>query len=113
VVSISANGINGQDYAADDGGAAARSILIRHHLTLWNKWNIDGGNPWSSRFHNKLDMMNVILVGHSRGDEGVHRAAIDASTSDPFKIVGLVTYGLTAFGHQVNPDVHSATILPT
>jgi hypothetical protein len=113
VVSISANGINGQDYASMDGGAAARSILIRHHLTMWAQWNTVGDDPWSSRFLGKLDMNKVVLVGHSRGGEGVHRAAIDASSSDPFNIVGLVTYGPTAFGRQVTPDVHSATILPT
>jgi hypothetical protein len=31
-VSISANGINGQDFAAEDGGAQARSSLVRQHL---------------------------------------------------------------------------------
>ena len=39
VVSIAANGINGQDYISDDGGAAARSALIRHHLRLWAQWD--------------------------------------------------------------------------
>ena len=29
-VSISANGINGQDYLDEDGGAQARSSLVRH-----------------------------------------------------------------------------------
>lgn len=114
VVSISANGINGQDWGADDAGTAARSILIRHHLALWAKWSTTGGDPWSgSLFKGKLDMNNVVLVGHSRGGEGVHRAAIDASPSDPFKIVGLVSYGPTCFGRQVTPDIHSVTILPT
>lgn len=114
VVSVSANGINGQDYAAYDGGAAARSILVRHHLALWAKWHANGGDPWSgSFFTGKLDMFNVVLVGHSRGGEGVNRAAIDASSADPFKIVGLVSYGPTAFGRQVTPDIHSITILPS
>ncbi len=114
VVSISANGINGQDYAANDAGTAARSVLIRHHLALWAKWHTTGGDPWSgNRFLGKLDMNNVVLVGHSRGGEGVNRAAIDASPTDPFKIVGLVSYGPTAFGRQVTPDIHSVTILPT
>jgi hypothetical protein len=113
-VSISANGINGQDYAATDGGASARSILIRHHLALWAEWSTNGGDPWGgNRFKDQLDMDQIVLVGHSRGGEGVHRAAIDASSSDPYKIVGLVTYGPTSFGRQVTPDVHSATILPT
>jgi len=46
VVSISANGINGQDFAAKDFGIAARSSLIRYHLKLWARWNIFGGDPW-------------------------------------------------------------------
>ena len=38
-VSISANGVNGQDGWVADGGAAARSALIRHHLDSWADWN--------------------------------------------------------------------------
>jgi hypothetical protein len=113
VVSISANGINGQDFASQDAGTSSRSTLIRHHLSLWAQWNTNGGSPWGDRFKGRLDMNQVVLVGHSRGGEGVHKAAIDASPSDPYKIVGLVTYGPTAFGRQVTPDIHSANILPT
>jgi len=114
VVSISANGINGQDWQVEDGGAAARSMLIRHHLKLWAGWNSQGGGPWNGTdFLGKIDMQKVVLVGHSRGGEGVNRAAIDGSKSDLYKIVGLVSYGPTAFGRQVMPDIHSATILPT
>jgi hypothetical protein len=113
IVSISANGINGQDYLSEDLGTSSRSILIRHHLSRWAQWNANGGDPWSNRFRDRLDLNQVVLVGHSRGGEGVHKAAIDASPSDPYKIVGLVTFGPTAFGHQVTPDIHSANILPT
>jgi hypothetical protein len=114
VVSISANGINAQDNYSLDAGAAARSQLIRHHLSLWAQWNTGSAtDPWQGRFQGRLDMQQVILVGHSRGGEGVHRAAIDTDSTDPYKIVGLVSYGPTAFGRQVSPDVHSATILPT
>jgi hypothetical protein len=112
VVSISANGINGQDFNSKDGGTTSRSVLIRRHLSLWAQWN-SGGDPWGGRFLGRLDMNQVVLVGHSRGGEGVNRAAIDATISDPYKIVGLVSFGPTAIGHQVTPDVHSATILPT
>jgi hypothetical protein len=113
VVSISANGINSQDFASDDAGTSSRSTLILHHLYIWAQWNANGGSPWGNRFKGRLDMNQVVLVGHSRGGEGVHKAAIDASPSDPYKIVGIVTYGPTAFGRQVTPDVHSANILPT
>jgi triacylglycerol esterase/lipase EstA (alpha/beta hydrolase family) len=113
VISISANSINAQDGDKPDAGVGARSRLIRHHLSLWSTWNRVGGDPWNNTFVGKVDMKKVVLVGHSRGGEGVHRAAIDATPTDPYKIVGLVSYGPTAFGEQVTPDVHSATILRT
>jgi hypothetical protein len=111
-ISISANSINAQDFFAMDAGADARSVLIRHHLSLWARWNTAGGDPWRGRFRWKVDLTNVVLVGHSRGGEGVNRAAIDIKASDAYRIVGLVSYGPTAFGSQVTPDIHSATILP-
>ena len=114
VISIAANGINGQDEGLSDAGASARSILIRHHLNLWAKWN-NGSltDPWGGLFKGKINMDKVVLVGHGRGGEGTNRAAIDATTSDLFNIVGLMSYGPTAIGHQVTPDIHSAIILPT
>lgn len=113
-ISISANGINGQDADSPDAGASARSVLIRRHLALWTKWNSGQlKDPWGGIFKGKVDMSKVVLVGHSRGGEGVNRAAVDASSSNPYKIVGIVTYGPTSFGRQVTPDLHSATILPT
>jgi len=53
-VSIAANGINGQDGWAPDGGAAARSALIRHHLALWVGWNGAGGDPWGGIFQGAM-----------------------------------------------------------
>jgi dienelactone hydrolase len=112
-VSIAANGVNGQDDGAEDAGMQGRSLLVRHHLDLWSTWNSVGGDPWKGRFVDKVNLNQVVLVGHSRGGEGVHRAAVDASSDDPYRIVGLVTYGPTAFTQTVTPDVHSVTILPT
>jgi hypothetical protein len=110
-VSISANGINGQDFVTD-GGASARSQLVRHHLSLWARWNTHGGDPWGGLFRDRVDMTNVVLVGHSRGGEGVERATIDSDERDPWKIQGLVLIGPTAFGRQVAPGVHTTVILP-
>jgi hypothetical protein len=112
-VSISANGINGQDGWAADGGAAARSALIRHHLSLWVDWNASGGDPWGGIFQDAVDLDNVILVGHSRGGEGVERAAVDYDPgTDGYTIVGLVPIGPTSFGRQVGAGVATAVILP-
>ncbi len=112
VVSISANGINGQDGLFLDGGAFARSQLVRHHLAQWAEWSEHGGDPWGGRFRGRVNLDQVVLVGHSRGGEGVERAAIDTWPEDPWQIQGLVLIGPTAFGRQVAAGIHTAVILP-
>jgi len=111
-VSISANGINAQDGVVNDGGASARSQLIRHHLALWAEWSAVGGDPWGGRFLGRVDTRKLVLVGHSRGGEGVERATIDSNAEDPWQVRGLVLIGPTAFGRQVAPGVHTTVILP-
>ncbi|MFD5830455.1 hypothetical protein [Lentzea sp. NPDC060358] len=118
-VSISANGINAQDAQAVDAGAQARSSLVRHHLARWADWSSgSGGAPVAVQ----ADMDEVLLIGHSRGGEGVNRAATDSLTppagdtgfSGPVRwtIRGDVLVGPTIFGHNPAPDVPSVTILP-
>ncbi|GIM88406.1 hypothetical protein Ato02nite_001990 [Paractinoplanes toevensis] len=124
-VSISANGINGQDFASDDGGAQARSSLVRLHLARWADWAGSGraGAPAIVRAAPRADLSKVFLMGHSRGGEGVSRAAMDTLTPPPaaqdgyhgkvrWTIRGLLLIGPTIFGHDPVPDVPSATILP-
>lgn len=112
VVSIAANGVNGQDAFLEDGGASARSHLVRHHLGLWARWARDGGDPWGGRFRGRVRLDEVVLVGHSRGGEGAARAVIDSDPDDPWTIAGLALVGPTAFGRQVPPGVHTTVILP-
>jgi len=111
-VSISANGVNGQDGMLEDGGSSARSELVRLHLAQWAEWSAHGGDPWGGRFRGRVSLDEVVLVGHSRGGEGVERAAIDSYPDDPWHVQGLVLIGPTAFGRQVAPGVHTAVILP-
>jgi hypothetical protein len=111
-VSIAANGVNGQDGMIEDGGSSARSALVRHHLAQWAEWSRHGGDPWDGRFQGRVNLDEVVLVGHSRGGEGVERAALDSFDDDPWRIRGLVLIGPTAFGRQVAPGVHTAVILP-
>lgn len=49
----------------------ARGWLMLEHIKAWEQWNKDGGNL----FHNKVDMNNIALIGHSRGGEAVSIAA--------------------------------------
>lgn len=112
-VSISANAVNAQDGELQDAGANARSVLVRHHLGLLASWSSRGGGPaGTAALLGRLDMRNVMLVGHSRGGEGVSRAAIDARTSDPFRVRGQVLIAPTDFGRQVAAGVPTTVLLP-
>ncbi|WOX26855.1 hypothetical protein R2D22_34915 [Streptomyces sp. HUAS YS2] len=123
-LSISANGINGQDDRADDGGAQARSSLVRLHLSRWADWSADpAGAPAAVRAVSPADLSRVLLVGHSRGGEGVNRAALDSLYAPPadqdgapgrarWTIRGNVLIGPTIFGQNPVPDVASLTLLP-
>ncbi|MEU6592810.1 hypothetical protein ABZ923_26865 [Streptomyces sp. NPDC046881] len=123
-VSVSANGINGQDFAAEDGGAQARSSLVRLHLAHWADWaEHPGAAPKVVREAPRADLSRVLLVGHSRGGEGVNRAALDSLAAPPaeqdgyhgpvrWTVRGTVLIGPTVFGQNPVPDVPSVTILP-
>ncbi|MFJ2813455.1 hypothetical protein [Streptomyces sp. NPDC087294] len=123
-VSISANGINAQDGTVEDGGAQARSSLIRRHLADWADWSADPATaPEAVREAPAADLDRVLLVGHSRGGEGVNRAALDSLYPPPadqdgyhgpvgWHIRGTVLIGPTLFGQNPVADVPSATILP-
>ncbi|WP_030675518.1 hypothetical protein [Streptomyces sp. NRRL B-1347] len=123
-VSISANGINGQDDSAPDGGAQARSSLVRQHLGRFADWAADPTKaPGAVRGTAPVDLDRVMLVGHSRGGEGVNRAAFDSRYQPPadedgyphkarWQIRGTVLIGPTIFGQNPDPDVPSMTLLP-
>ena len=111
-VSISANGINGQDWESADGGAEARSRLVRRHLARWAAWTTTGGAPFGSDLVGAVDMDRVVLVGHSRGGEGVNRAAIDSAGSPRWTVAGQVLIGPTAFGQQTQPGLNTLVLLP-
>ncbi|MGW2894368.1 hypothetical protein ACWDAO_06910 [Streptomyces sp. NPDC001212] len=123
-VSISANGINAQDWNAEDGGAQARSSLVRQHLAKWAGWAAHPGTaPAAVPGAAEADLSRVLLVGHSRGGDGVNRAAMDSLyPSHPaqdgyrgpvqWKIRGTVHIGPTITGQNPVADVPSTTILP-
>ncbi|RSM75339.1 hypothetical protein DMH04_38290 [Kibdelosporangium aridum] len=120
-VSISANGINAQDNGVLDLGAQGRSSLVRQHLARWADWAGAGRGsaPDIVKAAPVADLSNVFLMGHSRGGEGVNRAAMD-SISPPtgenlptrWTIRGLFLIGPTIFGHNPAPDVPSVAVLP-
>ncbi|MBO0323108.1 hypothetical protein J0X14_12440 [Muricauda sp. CAU 1633] len=71
-VSVDENFINAH-WSGDFRGKEmpARAWLLLKHLEQWKNWN-DGNNADLAR---KVDMDNIVLVGHSRGGEAVSIAA--------------------------------------
>ncbi|ROP42176.1 hypothetical protein EDD40_7672 [Saccharothrix texasensis] len=119
-VSVSANSVNAQDTLDVESGAGARSALVRAHLARWADWAGAGraAAPEVVRAAPVADLGAVFLVGHSRGGEGVNRAAVDSVSPPPqgdpvrWTVKGTLLIGPTIFGHNPAPDVPSATILP-
>lgn len=107
-VSISANAINAQDGVTNDGGTRARATLVRHHLALLAGWSEDPADP---RWGGRLDLDRVVLVGHSRGGEGVDQAAIDTLASAPYRLRGQVLLAPTNFAHQTAPYLPTVLVL--
>ncbi len=111
-VSIAANGIDGQDDRSDDFGVSARSALVRRHLALWDSWTSGArpgpdGRDWSDR----VDLDRTLLVGHSRGGEGVVRAAVDTAPLSPWRVRGLVLLAPHDTARQVAPRVPTAVLM--
>ncbi|MGL5810474.1 MAG: hypothetical protein ACRCYQ_11060 [Nocardioides sp.] len=101
-VSIRVNGINAQDDGLEDGGADARAQIVQRHLDYWT----------SQATRHQVDLDNVVLVGHSRGGEGVDRAAIQIPLSAPYRIAGQVLLAPTDFASHAAPYVPTVTMLP-
>ncbi|WP_238174522.1 Calx-beta domain-containing protein [Kribbella kalugense] len=113
VVSISANAVNAWDSEAYDAGAQARAELILDHLALWRKWSTIGGGPFGTRFVGKIDLQNVGLMGHSRGGEGVARAAVlNADRGGQYGIRAVLPLAPTDFARATVPGVAMSVVLP-
>lgn len=103
-VSVAANGINAQDDVKPDGGAGARAALVRRHLGFWAD-QVGSGDR-------EADLGRTILIGHSRGGEGVNRAAELIPLAAPYRIAGQVLLAPTNFARQSAAYVPTVTVLP-
>jgi len=67
LASVDENFINGGIRGEND----ARGWFLLRHAKLFEEFNGESGNP----FEGKVDMDNIVLIGHSRGGEAVANAA--------------------------------------
>jgi hypothetical protein len=113
VVSISANAVNAYDGGVYDSGAQARAELILDHLDLWKKWSTIGGGPFGRTFVGKVNLQNIGLMGHSRGGEGVARAAVlNADRGGKYGIRAVLPLAPTDFARSTVPGVAMSVVLP-
>jgi hypothetical protein len=64
---IDVNFLNGGNFGENDG----RAIVHLEHLKQFRVWNAKAGHPLSG----KIDLNRLMIVGHSRGGEGVGHAS--------------------------------------
>ncbi|GAA4069223.1 hypothetical protein GCM10022214_25440 [Actinomadura miaoliensis] len=113
VVSISANGVNAADNPySDDRGALARGELVMRHLDLLAE-GTRGRGPLGSVFAGRLDMNDIGLMGHSRGGEGVVKAALlNDGRGRPYGIRAVLPLAPTDFARATLPNIPMAVMLP-
>jgi len=104
VMSISANGINAQDDMGDMG-MTARGQLVVHHLRALADVDLLDGH---------LDLGRTVLMGHSRGGEGVVSAAQQLADAPlpGVRVAAVVPFAPTTFSRSAPPTVPTVTLLP-
>ncbi|WP_245866942.1 S-layer homology domain-containing protein [Serinibacter salmoneus] len=114
VVSVSANAINAHDNVDSvDYGATARGALVLSHLDLLERANAGEDIGLPPELTGRLDLDRVSLMGHSRGGEGVVRAAaLNSQRAAPFGIVSIAQFAPTDFARLSVPDLPLLTVLP-
>lgn len=106
-VSLGGNGVNVVATAMDDdAGAEARSELVRRHLQAWADGAVGMRKQWP-----RVDLSRVLLIGHSRGGEGMDRAVFDSTAQDDWTIAGAVLIAPTAF--EPPPEVRAPLVTLT
>lgn len=112
-VSISANGVNGQEDSFADGGTAARASMVRRHLRAISDSAAGRSQAYPRDVAQSVDLSRVMLVGHSRGAAGVAEAAMKAGASDdPFTVRAAMSLAGTTQVKQAVPGIPFVSLLP-
>lgn len=113
VVSISALAINAADGGSNDYGARARGQLVLDTLDRLAAATSPQGSPgFPAELRGTLDLSRVGLMGHSRGGEGVVRAAqLNTQRAHPYPIKAVMPLAAAAFLGLTLPGVVTAVVL--
>ena len=111
VASLSANGINVQGNDDLDAGQRGRGQLVLATLDLMARG--ERGTGALAFLRHRVDLDRVGLMGHSRGGEGVVRAALqNTQRPHPYGIRSLFLIAPTDFARLAVPGVSTAVLLP-
>jgi hypothetical protein len=114
VVSVSANAINANDnQLAFDYGATARGQLVLDHIDYLAAANTGSVDQLGEALVGRIDLSAIGLMGHSRGGDGVVRAALlNQNLPEPYSIVSVLPLAPVDFGRLTLPEIPMMTILP-
>ncbi|GAA1434567.1 hypothetical protein GCM10009616_29310 [Microlunatus lacustris] len=111
VASLSGNGVNVYSNLDVDAGQRARGELVLATLDLVGRGN--SGSGALAFLRGRADLTRVGLMGHSRGGEGVARAAlINTQRTKPYGILGLFLIAPTDVARLTVPGVSTGVLLP-
>lgn len=114
-ISVSANAINAQSGQDFDLDAAARAALLNEHVSRWARGAAGFSGAGATLVRNlEPDLTKLMLVGHSRGGDGINRFALDSVTNPaaPWRIKALYMYGPTSMRRNPAPGVPTVVVLP-
>lgn len=114
VISIDANDINDNDGAPGnrDAGALARAQLVLRHLDAFRDISRAGGSGFDDLV-GKLDFSRVGLMGHSRGGEGVNKAAsLNREQNEPHALKAIFSLAPTDYNTLTVDDVPFISLAP-
>ena len=108
-MSVDPNAVNALTANYPDYGASARGQLITSYMADWIRWTNGATSPIPGVLP-RADLSSVLLVGHSRGGEGVNAAA---RTAIGWQARGMFNLAPTMDGMNPAPGIPSVTLLGT
>lgn len=114
VISISADGINAQSSENVWTEMSARASLVEYHLHALQRADRRKSPGYGKKLRGGIDLSSVILMGHSRGGEGVVRAAqlINQSAESTIDIAGVVPFAPVNNNQGALGSIPTVTLLP-
>lgn len=112
-LSVSANGVNGQEDDFADGGTTARAQLVDDHLRAVAAAARGEPSVYPRAIARRIDLDRVLLVGHSRGAAGVAVLAIrNGVTSAPYRVRGVMSLAGVLQVKLAVPNLPFVALLP-